>query len=79
MAKNTRCKFAFRRLTQQSSVTASWNKEGLTLMFGYGRFHQNLWGRKFRAVTGHKPVLRLLGPDKAVNPCRNYLEWYDGP
>ncbi|XP_070380207.1 uncharacterized protein [Dermacentor albipictus] len=42
------------------------DKEGLALMFGVERFHQYLWDRKFEAVTDHKPLLGLLGPDKAV-------------
>ncbi|KAL3187053.1 hypothetical protein MRX96_025990 [Rhipicephalus microplus] len=35
-------------------------------MFGVERFHQYLWGRRCEAVTDHKPLLGLLGPDKAV-------------
>ncbi|XP_049527605.1 uncharacterized protein LOC125947237 [Dermacentor silvarum] len=35
-------------------------------MFGAERFQQYLWGREFEAVTEHKPLLGLLGPDKAV-------------
>ncbi|KAM7302024.1 uncharacterized protein ISCGN_017541 [Ixodes scapularis] len=42
------------------------DKEGLALVFGVQRFHQYLWGRQFEAVTDHKPLLGLLGPDKAV-------------
>ncbi|XP_075528607.1 uncharacterized protein LOC142560405 isoform X2 [Dermacentor variabilis] len=35
-------------------------------MFVVERFHHYLWGQKFEAVTDHKPLLGLLGPDKAV-------------
>ncbi|XP_070380703.1 uncharacterized protein [Dermacentor albipictus] len=35
-------------------------------MLGVERFPQYLWGRKPAAVTDHKPLLGLLGPDKAV-------------
>ncbi|XP_077551158.1 uncharacterized protein LOC144164744 [Haemaphysalis longicornis] len=36
-------------------------------MFGVERFHQYLWGHTFEVVTDHKPLLGLLGPDKAVS------------
>ncbi|XP_037512230.1 uncharacterized protein K02A2.6-like [Rhipicephalus sanguineus] len=58
--------FASRRLHTAEQRYSHLDKEGLALMFGVERFHQYLWGRKFEAVTDHKPLLGLLGPDKAV-------------
>ncbi|KAL3186376.1 hypothetical protein MRX96_028092 [Rhipicephalus microplus] len=42
------------------------DKEGLAVMFRVERFQQYLWGQRFEAVTDHKPLLGLLGPDKVV-------------
>ncbi|XP_037574536.1 uncharacterized protein LOC119456791 [Dermacentor silvarum] len=53
---------AFQRKQRYSQL----DKEDLALMFGVERFHLHLWGRKFEAITDHKPLLSLLGPDKAV-------------
>ncbi|KAM7281959.1 uncharacterized protein ISCGN_002117 [Ixodes scapularis] len=58
--------FASRRLHAAEQRYCQLDQEGLALMFGIERFHQCLWGRKFDAVTDHKPLLGLLGPDKAV-------------
>ncbi|KAL1448704.1 hypothetical protein MTO96_028190 [Rhipicephalus appendiculatus] len=58
--------FASRRLHAAEHRYSQLDKEGLTLMFGVERFHQYLRGRKFEAVMDHKPLLGLLGPDKAV-------------
>ncbi|KAM7293653.1 uncharacterized protein ISCGN_023255 [Ixodes scapularis] len=58
--------FASRRLHAAEQRYSQLDKEGLALLFGVQRFHQYLWGRQFEAVTDHKPLLGLLGPDKAV-------------
>ncbi|XP_049524460.1 uncharacterized protein K02A2.6-like [Dermacentor silvarum] len=58
--------FASRRLLAAEQRYSQLDKEGLALMFGVERFHQYLWGREFEAITDHKPLLGLLGPDKAV-------------
>ncbi|XP_037563432.1 uncharacterized protein K02A2.6-like [Dermacentor silvarum] len=71
--------FASRRLLVAEQRYSQLDKEGLALMFGVERFHQYLWGREFQAITDqylwgrefeaitdHKPLLGLLGPDKAV-------------
>ncbi|KAM7309441.1 uncharacterized protein ISCGN_013072 [Ixodes scapularis] len=58
--------FASRRLHAAEQRYSQLDKEGLALIFGVQRFHQYLWGRQFEAVTDHKPLLGLLGPDKAV-------------
>ncbi|KAM7307306.1 uncharacterized protein ISCGN_010942 [Ixodes scapularis] len=58
--------FASSRLHAAEQLYSQLDKEGLALMFGIERSHQYLWGRKLKAVTDHKPLLGLLGPDKAV-------------
>lgn len=58
--------FASRRLHPTEQHYSQLDKEGLALMFGVKHFHQYLWRRRFEAVTDHKPLLGLLGPDKAV-------------
>ncbi|KAL3224747.1 hypothetical protein MRX96_026338 [Rhipicephalus microplus] len=42
------------------------DKEGIARMFGIEVFSPVFVGRKFEAVTDHKPLLGLLRPDKAV-------------
>ena len=39
-------------------------KEGLALVFAVKRYHQFLYGLKFKMVTDHKPLLGLFGQDK---------------
>ncbi|KAL1416979.1 hypothetical protein MTO96_027277 [Rhipicephalus appendiculatus] len=58
--------FASRRLYAAEQRYSQLDKDGLALMFGLERFHQYLWGLKFEAVTDHKPLLGLLGPEKVV-------------
>ncbi|KAL1484105.1 hypothetical protein MTO96_050109, partial [Rhipicephalus appendiculatus] len=58
--------FASRRLHAAEQRYSQLDKGGLALIFGVERFHQYLRGLKFEAVTDHKPLLGLLGPDKAV-------------
>lgn len=41
-------------------------KEGLALIFRVKKFHQYLWGRKFRMETDHKPLLTLFGEHKSL-------------
>lgn len=35
-------------------------------MFKLTKFRQYVWGREFKAVTNHKPLLVLLAPEKPV-------------
>ena len=41
-------------------------KEGLICIFGIRKFHEYIFGRHFKLVTHHKPVLGLLQEDSAT-------------
>ena len=52
-------------------------KEGLALVFAVKRFHQFLYGFKFKMVTDHKPLLGLFGQDKGLpfRAASRILRW----
>jgi len=37
-------------------------KEELAIIFGIKKFHQCIYGRKFKLVTDHKPLTTILSP-----------------
>jgi len=37
-------------------------KEALAIIFGIKKFHQYIYGRKFKLVTNHKPLTTILIP-----------------
>jgi len=37
-------------------------KEALAIIFGIKKFHQYIYGRKFKLVTDHKPLTTILSP-----------------
>lgn len=45
---------------------SQFEKGSLAILFSVERFHQHLWGRKFEAVRGYKPLLGLLRADKPI-------------
>ena len=58
--------YASRTLTPAERNYSQLEKEGLAVVFTVKKFHQYLYGRKVTIMTDHKPLLGLLGADKAV-------------
>lgn len=58
--------YASRTLSPAERNYAQVDKEGAAKIFGINKFHQYLFGQKFKIVTDHKPLLGLFKEDKAV-------------
>ena len=52
---------------QQIRKYAQIDKEGLSVIVGWAKFRKNLWGRPFRIVTDHRPLLGLFVEERAVS------------
>ena len=42
------------------------DKEALAVIYGVKKFHQYIYGRHVTIYTDHKPLIGLLGEDKAI-------------
>ncbi|XP_049517083.1 uncharacterized protein K02A2.6-like [Dermacentor silvarum] len=58
--------FGSRSLQPAKKNYCQLDREALAFIFAVTKFRQYLWGRRFEAVTDHKPLLRLFGHDKAI-------------
>ena len=58
--------YASRTLSPAERNYAQLDKEGAAVIFGIKKFHQYLYGQKFKIFTDHKPLLGLFKADKAV-------------
>lgn len=55
-----------RTLTDAEQRYSSIDREALAVMFGVGKFHQYVYGRKFTLRTDHKPLERVFGEHKEI-------------
>ena len=58
---------ASRSLTNAERNYSQLDREALAVVYGVKQFHEFLYGKCFTIKTDHKPLLGLLGPDKAIN------------
>ena len=60
--------YASRTLNKAECNYGQIEKEALALIFAVRRFNHYLYGRPFKLVTDHKPLLTLLGEYKPTSP-----------
>ena len=64
--------YALKTLSSAERNYAQLDKEGASVIFGIKKFHQYLYGQKFKIFIDHKPLLGLFKADKAV-PAMAFL------
>ena len=51
--------FVSRTLNESEKNYSQMDKEGAAVVFGLKKFHKYLFGRRFKIVTDHKPLLTV--------------------
>ena len=64
--KEKRISYVSRTLSSAERNYAQLDKEGAVMIFGIKKFHQYLYGQKFKIFTDHKPLLGLFKADIAL-------------
>ena len=59
--------YASRSLSKAEKNYAQLEREGLALIYGVTKFHKYVYGRVFSVITDHRPLLGLLGEDRAIS------------
>ena len=59
--------YASRSLSPAEQNYSHLDKEALAIVFGVGKFHQYICGRKFTLYTDHKPLIHIFSESKSVS------------